>query len=85
MVAIFILAMLVYNVFLKSDSISTTGTTPKAALGADLLELSDAISRATLDQTLFSTPSYRSLTDFTSTIPQQTVGRPNPFDIIGRD
>ena len=81
-VLLFILGTLGYSFFVTTDV-----PTEESALsiGKDLTDLSDQLSRAQLSQALFSTPSYKYLTDFTAPIPQQTIGRNNPFDIIGRD
>lgn len=81
-ILIFILGTLGYRLFAPLDV-----PTEESALsiGKDLIDLSDQLSRAQLSQALFSTTGYRYLTDFTTPVPQQTLGRNNPFDIIGRD
>ncbi len=50
-----------------------------------LVKTVDELSNINFDRNLFTTPSYRSLTDFSAAISQEATGRPNPFDIIGRD
>ncbi|HEY4511054.1 MAG TPA: hypothetical protein VJG29_01640 [Candidatus Paceibacterota bacterium] len=47
-----------------------------------LLTLSD-LRNVTLDESLFSDPSFRSLVDFGVEIPLQPVGRRNPFAPLG--
>ena len=54
-------------------------------IGSDLLKISADLSKATLSPELFSNPAYRMLTDFSLPLEEQSIGRPNPFDIIGRD
>jgi hypothetical protein len=85
LLVLFILAMFVYNVFIKSDESVSTNEEFSLSVGSDLLKLSEALSKAHLDQDLFSVPGYIYLTDFTAPIPEQSIGRVNPFDTIGRD
>ena len=56
-----------------------------SSIGDDLLKIYGELQRITLDQAIFSSPRYLELTDFSTAIPPQTTGRPNPFDTIGRD
>ena len=55
------------------------------AVGADLLEISNKLSQASLDKEIFGNSSFRNLSDFSSAIPLQPIGRANPFDPIGRE
>ena len=81
-----LLVWLAFNLFSGSDDAQPVGEGASIqAPGADLLALSNELSKVTLGQELFSNLSYRRLVDFTVPIPQQALGRPNPFDIIGRD
>ena len=77
-----VLAFFSYKFFFQSDPLSETGN--GEAIGADLLQISDDLSKATLSRELFSNSGYRLLSDFSVSIPVQPVGRANPFDIIGR-
>ena len=56
-----------------------------SSIGNDLLKMHRELQGVAFDQTLFSSPGYLGLTDFSVSIPEQTTGRPNPFDVIGRD
>lgn len=56
-----------------------------SSVGDDLLKIFGELQKVTLDQAIFSAPDYLLLTDFSTSIPPQTTGRSNPFDIIGRD
>lgn len=82
----FILVMFLYNTFIKKDALSSETDSQSALVaGADLLKLSEDLSNAQLSQTLFSKSTYLFLTDFSEPIPQQPLGRSNPFNTIGRD
>lgn len=83
LIFIFILVMFVYNTFLKTAT--PAGENDSAlVVGQDLIKLSDDLSKAQLSQELFTLPGYVYLTDFSAPIPQEPLGRVNPFDIIGR-
>lgn len=84
-IAVFILAMFLYNLFLKPIGIPISSELSVSSIGDDLLKLYGQLQAATLDQSIFSSPGYLGLTDFNVSIPEQTTGRPNPFDVIGRD
>ena len=56
-----------------------------ASFGADLLQIRDKLSEANLNKEIFAEPNYRRLTDFSLPIPDQPIGRKNPFDAIGRE
>jgi hypothetical protein len=79
---IFIVAMLGYRMF-SGDPQTSTGESA-VEVGKDLLRISDQLSQAQLSQDLFSIPGYKYLTDFTAPIPQESLGRANPFSIIGQ-
>lgn len=81
-ILLFILGTLGYRLFMPTD---VSKEESALSIGKDLIELSDQLSRAQPSQTLLSTSGYRYLTDFTAPIPQQPLGRSNPFQTIGRD
>lgn len=74
----------VYSNYLKPDDSVPTDVSAQA-VGSDVLALSQSLQSVTLDQTLFSSPLYRNLVDFSPTLPNQPVGRVNPFAPIGQD
>lgn len=78
-------AIWAYLTFFKSDNVGVTSNLAAESVGSEVLELYTRLQAVTLDQTLFTSSLYRRLVDFSKTIPQQVPGRPNPFDIIGRD
>ena len=83
LILFFILGMFIYNLFFAGSPL--TATQSAEAAGGDLVKLSQELQNARLTTELFSTPSYVFLTDFTVNVPEQPIGRVNPFDIIGRD
>ena len=83
LVLVLIVGGFIYRSF--SGSVITTGDSSALVIGQDLVELSDKLSRVTLSSELFTTPGYTLLTDFTAPLPQQSFGRKNPFDVIGRE
>lgn len=83
-ITIFIVAMLVYN-FFKSETISLPSESSAVVIGEDLIKIYKELQNVTLDQSFFSSAGYLLLQDFSNSIPQQATGRPNPFNIIGRD
>jgi len=84
-IIIFIVAMFVYKLFFKSEAITIPSELPASSIGDDLIKIRGELQAVTLDRAIFSSPGYLLLTDFSTAIPQQPTGRPNPFDIIGRD
>jgi short subunit fatty acids transporter len=52
---------------------------PSSPLSSDLLATLGSLNTITLDETIFSDETFRSLTDFGVTIPPQAIGRRNPF------
>ena len=84
-IAFFILAMFIYNFFFKSDVISPTTETEASIIGDDLIKIHNDLQAVTLSREVFTSAAYLYLTDFSTAIPQQAVGRSNPFNNIGRD
>ncbi len=83
-IAIFIAAVFSYNSFFSSDTVPASSQA-SIPVGDDLLKIFEELQRVTLDRSVLSSPGFLLLADFTTSIPQQTTGRPNPFDLIGRD
>jgi hypothetical protein len=83
-IVVFIVAILVYNLFLQPTQTAINESVATQGVGNDVVSLYQSLQSATLDQSLFSSPTYRGLVDFSVTIPPQPVGRTNPFDIIGQ-
>jgi hypothetical protein len=51
-------------------------------IGNDVVELNQRLQTVNLDRTIFSSPGYRALIDFSTVVQDQPKGRPNPFDQI---
>ena len=83
-VALFILAMFLYNLFFKPEPSVDSGVSA-TVIGDDLLKIRDQLEKVTLDRTIFSSAAYLLLNDFSIVITEQVRGRSNPFDLIGRD
>ena len=85
-VAIVALAFL-YNLLFSAstDTLLELTESPTDVIGREVVQLSDVLNGVTLDDAIFSSPSYLFLTDFSVTVEPQPTGRPNPFNIIGRD
>jgi hypothetical protein len=96
-VVIAIVLVFVYTKFLKSDtpagtlSSSTIGDTSVAGIavntqvGGELLSTLLNLKTIKLNDQIFSSPLFSSLTDFTITLGSGVEGRPNPFAPIGTD
>lgn len=82
---IFIAGLFAYKTFFSDIGMPSAPAASAQALGADLLKLADDISKATLSRELFSTAGYRLLSDWSTPLVQEPVGRPNPFAPVGRD
>ena len=81
-IAVFLMVIFLYSLTGRSTLPADPNQAP---IGADLLKISNDLSKVTLNPEIFSNPAYRMLTDFSLPLGGQPVGRPNPFDIIGRD
>jgi len=67
-----------------SQLISSTPSGTEAGVGADVLSILNSVSSIRIDTSLFSSPAYQSLVDYSITVPSQAVGRPNPFAPVGQ-
>ncbi len=72
----------------SSNAANTTGTMTDASdtIGNTFLDTLLNLRTITLNAALFTTPSFKSLTDYSTTLnPEQNVGRPNPFAAVGAE
>ena len=83
LILLFVVGAFIYNTFFAKGS-SASSDQSALVVGEDLLKLSEDLSKAELSQDLFKVPGYLYLSDFSAPIPQEPLGRVNPFDIIGR-
>ena len=63
----------------SSDTLQGSGQSATGVAGAQVLTLLNQVKDLRIDKTLFTDQAYLSLHDFSVTIPQQNVGRANPF------
>jgi len=84
-ILVLILLFVLYNNFFRSDVTSFTVDPKVKVIGADIVETYSDLRSVALDQKLFSMPAYTNLTDFEVDIPDQPIGRTNPFDVLGRN
>src|SRR3989344_5085608 len=80
-----VLLMFAYNMFFGSEALPIPSELTAASIGEDLIKTHIGLQQVSLDQSLFTTPGYLLLIDFSTTIPAQATGRPNPFNAIGQD
>ena len=84
-----VLAFVLYGLFFAGNGdsglVSTTSDGDVDPAGAELLAALFSLRSITLDVSLFETPDFKSLVDFSQEIPSEPVGRANPFAPIGVD
>ncbi len=73
-----------YQSFSGGSTGVSSGAPSAASVGADLIKVSDNLSRATLSRELFSASGYRLLSDFSKALETEPLGRTNPFAPIGQ-
>ncbi len=76
---ILLLAGYFYYSYSGGSSTATLTASESAVISKDLLSSLSNLRTIRLDNSIFSDASFKSLTDFGVVIPQQAVGRPNPF------
>ncbi|MBI2673950.1 MAG: hypothetical protein HYX23_01565 [Candidatus Zambryskibacteria bacterium] len=84
-IAVFVVVILSYNFFFKSDTTVLPSELTASSIGNDLIKMRAELQAVTLSPKVFSSSGFLLLTDFSTDIPSQPIGRPNPFNIIGRD
>ena len=85
LVAIFVVGMFLYNLFFKPESASIVSSLDSTGAGNELIKIRQELQAVTFDQTLFTSPGFVNLIDFSTAITPQPTGRSNPFNTIGRD
>jgi hypothetical protein len=63
----------------NNSGASFTVTDASSSVGADVLNLLNQIQSLQINTTLFQSPVYQSLTDFTVQVPTEPIGKSNPF------
>lgn len=83
-VAIVLLVLVLYAYSMFKDSFISPHVAQEN-IGADIVELFASLEKVSLNQSLFSSPMYRPLNNFSPILVEQPTGRNNPFNVIGRD
>lgn len=81
-----VLAFFAYQFFFVSapqPSLSVTTVASTTAADQDLIALLSTLKGITLDQSIFTDPSFQSLADFSRELVPESAGRPNPFALLG--
>ena len=78
---IFFLVIVGYN-YLAPVSTTVAPDLVTSGPGAQIVSLNKSLASIKFDQTIFSSPAYLSLTDFSTPLPTKPVGRSNPFDAL---
>ncbi len=63
---------------LRADTASELPDTPEP-VGQDILDLLTSFRSVSIDASIFASPLFQSLHDFSSVLPAQVQGRANPF------
>ncbi|MGB3922164.1 MAG: hypothetical protein WBL19_02720 [Minisyncoccia bacterium] len=84
-IIIFILVMVLYKILFRPDDTLIPDESVAANIGTDIINLKNDLEKVNFDQSLFASPGYLGLIDFSIAIPDLPVGRVNPFANIGRD
>ncbi|MBP6904608.1 MAG: hypothetical protein KBB91_00940 [Candidatus Pacebacteria bacterium] len=69
----------------KAAGVTTSTTGTSTAVTSEFSNLLSTIKSISIDTTIFSDPSYRSLRDYPVALGTEMVGRPNPFAPVGYD
>ncbi|MCK5059627.1 MAG: hypothetical protein KAR00_00560 [Candidatus Pacebacteria bacterium] len=67
----------VYTVFFRGAP--KDFTQPTNLIGKSAIEMLNRLNSITLDGSVFSSPAFHELKDFELVLPEQPVGRSNPF------
>lgn len=64
----------------ETDTLTTVDfTTDRSMIGNDIKILLSQLNSLKIDSEIFTNPVYKSLNDYTNTIPPLTQGKKNPF------
>jgi hypothetical protein len=80
-VIVLIVGLFVVGYIFTSNKI--TNSSPSEVVGEEVFALLEDLENVSLDGAIMSDPVVRSLVDFSREIPQEQVGRSNPFAPIG--
>jgi hypothetical protein len=80
-IVLFLAVIIAYNMFAPSVS-SVAPDLVTAGAGAEIVSLYSSLQTINFDQSLFSSPGYQALSDFSTPLPAEAIGRNNPFDAL---
>jgi hypothetical protein len=83
-VLIFIAVIFLYKTFFAGDTSLEDQGAAASAVGDDILAMQARLDSVNLDLSLFSSPDYQALVDFSPILPTEPVGRAHPFDPLGK-
>ncbi len=63
----------------SADLLTSTTASSSNSVDGDLLIALNELKHINLDSSIFTSPVWLSLSDFSQPIPAQSAGRPNPF------
>ena len=69
----------------SDTTLTTESNTAQFVDGQSILILLNQLNKVTLNEDIFSSPIFSGLVNFTKPIPDQVLGRSNPFSAIGNE
>lgn len=82
-IVVLALAVYVYFIYFGGSTAPLTASSPDSISG-DLLVTLGSLHTIKLDNTIFTDPTFVSLSDFGVTLPMLPAGRRNPFAAVGQ-
>ena len=82
-IVILFIGVFVYKTYFQNSDISLLPTITEQSVGEEIVSLYNTIQSVELDQSIFSSLTYRSLIDFSKPLVPQPTGRQNPFAVLG--
>ncbi len=87
-IVLLLLGVFGYRVFTKEPDVlvdESAVLSDTEIAGKDILILVEKLKAISIDQSLFSSPMFSNLRDFSQTVFPESKGRTNPFATIGSD
>jgi len=80
-IVLFLVVIVAYNMFAPSATTVAPDLVTSGA-GAEVVSLYSSLQSINFDQSLFNSPGYQALSDFSTPLPTEAIGRNNPFDAL---
>lgn len=74
-----------YTFFIKDSAVPTVISQTSSEAGDNILLLVETLNKITIDKTLFESPLFLGLQDFSVELYPEQIGRPNPFASVGAE